>query len=220
MVVLNIKEWGYIWATQILTLLWSKMCSVHLELERSEPVLRRNMQPAPGCFRLSQQRCQTREQRSHIGAVELSNDSIHKYHFFWPCSLLDVSSLMRNRTWAACSGSSVSWPLTHQGIPNLPPSSERNPRGPRASLGAQQERIRLRCRRQEFHPWGGQIPWGRKWQLTPVSMPEESHGQSSLAGYSPWGQRRDTTGHELLQKTPGKSCPAEPSQPTDLWEIP
>jgi len=29
--------------------------------------------------------------------------------------------------------------------------------------------------------------WGRKWQPTPVFLPEESHGQRSLAGYSPQG---------------------------------
>ena len=30
-------------------------------------------------------------------------------------------------------------------------------------------------------------PWRRKWQPTPVFLPGESHGQRSLAGYSPWG---------------------------------
>ena len=33
----------------------------------------------------------------------------------------------------------------------------------------------------------GKIPWRRKWQPTPVFLPGESHGQRSLAGYSPWG---------------------------------
>ena len=33
------------------------------------------------------------------------------------------------------------------------------------------------------------IPWRRKWQPTPVFVPGESHGQRSLAGYSPWGCR-------------------------------
>ena len=33
------------------------------------------------------------------------------------------------------------------------------------------------------------FPWRRKWQLTPVFLPGESHGQRSLAGYSPWGHR-------------------------------
>ena len=38
----------------------------------------------------------------------------------------------------------------------------------------------------------GSIPWGRKWQPTPVFLPGESHGQGSLAGYSPWGLESQT----------------------------
>ena len=34
-----------------------------------------------------------------------------------------------------------------------------------------------------------EIPWRRKWQPTPVFLPGESHGQRSLAGYSPWGRK-------------------------------
>ena len=38
------------------------------------------------------------------------------------------------------------------------------------------------------------IPWRRKWQPTPVFLPEKFHGQRSLAGYSPWGpEESDTT---------------------------
>ena len=44
-----------------------------------------------------------------------------------------------------------------------------------------------RCRRLRFSPWVGKIPWSRKCQHTPVFLPGESHGQSSLEGYSPWG---------------------------------
>ena len=36
-----------------------------------------------------------------------------------------------------------------------------------------------------FDPWVGKIPWRRSWQATPVILPGESHGQRSLAGYSP-----------------------------------
>ena len=39
----------------------------------------------------------------------------------------------------------------------------------------------------QFDPWVGKIPGRRKWQPTPVFLPEKSHGQRSLAGYSPWG---------------------------------
>ena len=31
----------------------------------------------------------------------------------------------------------------------------------------------------------GKIPWRRKWQPTPVFLPEKSHGQGSLVDYSP-----------------------------------
>ena len=34
----------------------------------------------------------------------------------------------------------------------------------------------------------GKVPWRREWQPTAVFLPGESHGQGSLAGYSPWGQ--------------------------------
>ena len=42
--------------------------------------------------------------------------------------------------------------------------------------------------------WVGKIPWSRKWQPTPEILPEKSHGQRSLVGYSPWGHKElDTT---------------------------
>ena len=36
-------------------------------------------------------------------------------------------------------------------------------------------------------PWVRKIPWRREWLPTPVFLPGEFHGQSSLAGDSPWG---------------------------------
>ena len=41
---------------------------------------------------------------------------------------------------------------------------------------------------------GGKEAWRRKWQPTPVFLPGKSHGQRSLAGYSPGGFKElDTT---------------------------
>ena len=37
--------------------------------------------------------------------------------------------------------------------------------------------------------WVRKIPWRRKWQLIPVFLPGESHGQGSLAGDSPWSHK-------------------------------
>ena len=43
------------------------------------------------------------------------------------------------------------------------------------------------CRRQRHLGWipGQEDPLERAWQATPVFLPGESHGQRSLAGYSP-----------------------------------
>ena len=35
--------------------------------------------------------------------------------------------------------------------------------------------------------------WNRKWQPTPAFLPEESHGQRSLVGHSPWGHKESDT---------------------------
>ena len=56
-----------------------------------------------------------------------------------------------------------------------------------------------RSRSYEFDPWVGKIPRRRKWQPTLVFLPGESHGQSSLVGYSPWGHRElDMTEHTCM----------------------
>ena len=49
------------------------------------------------------------------------------------------------------------------------------------------------CRRCVFNPWVRKIPWRKKWQPTPVLLCEKCHGQSSLAGYSPWCYKRVQT---------------------------
>ena len=58
-----------------------------------------------------------------------------------------------------------------------------------------QWRIHLQCRRPRRGPWGGKIPWRRAWQLTPVFLPGERHGEESPAGPSSWGHTElDVTG--------------------------
>ena len=61
--------------------------------------------------------------------------------------------------------------------------------------------------RPGFHPWVGKIPWRRAWQPTPVFLPGESHGQRSLAGYSPWGRKEsDATEQLTLRPTYLPKC--------------
>ena len=63
----------------------------------------------------------------------------------------------------------------------------------RASLVAQ--RIKHLPAMQES--WVGMIPWRRKWQPTKVFLPGESHGQRSLAGYSPRGRKESDATERL-----------------------
>ena len=50
----------------------------------------------------------------------------------------------------------------------------------------------------------------RKWQPAPVFLPGKSHGQRSLADYSPWGREDDAVGSLDLLCLLGKR--------TGLWE--
>ena len=54
--------------------------------------------------------------------------------------------------------------------------------------------------KQEKWAWslGWEDPLERKWQPTPAFLPGISHGQRSLAGYSPWGHKR--VQHDLVTK--------------------
>ena len=62
-----------------------------------------------------------------------------------------------------------------------------------------------RLKRHRFDPWVGKIPWRRGRQLMPVFLPGESHGQKSLAGYSPWG-REELDMTEQLSMHVGWCC--------------
>ena len=69
--------------------------------------------------------------------------------------------------------------------------------------GASGKEPTCQCRRLKRHGFisqVGRIPWRRVWQPTPVFLPGESHGQRSLAGFSPQGRKEsDTT--EATQHT-------------------
>ena len=45
-------------------------------------------------------------------------------------------------------------------------------------------------RRHRFDPWVWKIPWGGKRQPTPVFLLGKSHGQRSLASYTPCGRKQ------------------------------
>ena len=63
----------------------------------------------------------------------------------------------------------------------------------------------FQCRRCWLDTWVGKILWRRKWQLTPVFLPENSHGEWSLVGYSLQGHKRVGQDLETEQKQGKKS---------------
>ena len=58
-----------------------------------------------------------------------------------------------------------------------------------------------RCKRWQFDPWVGKIPWRRAWPPPPLLLPGESHGQRSLVGCSSWGCRVRHDWNDLAQHT-------------------
>ena len=66
-----------------------------------------------------------------------------------------------------------------------------------ASLWLISKKPTCQCRRHGFDPWVGKIPWRRKWHPTPVFLPGKSHGQRSLADYSPRGRTESDTTEQL-----------------------
>ena len=61
------------------------------------------------------------------------------------------------------------------------------------------------CMRPGFDPWIRKVPWGSKWQTTPIFLRGKFRGQRSLAGYNPCC-RKSWIGHSD-QTTPATNCP-------------
>ena len=104
----------------------------------------------------------------------LSNKNFHLSRLVWLLPLTGAPS---------ASSRGQQWPLIwHHSFPG-------------GSEG--KESICLQYRRPRFNTWVGKFPWRRKWQPTPVFLPEEFHGQRSLAGYSPLGCKKSDTTEQL-----------------------
>ena len=77
----------------------------------------------------------------------------------------------------------------------------------------------------------GKIPWRRSWQLPPAFLPGESHGQRSLAGYSPEGHKKTqlkwlsssssirSTSYPIIQPRPLSLLQLSESQYLSTWGL-
>ena len=86
----------------------------------------------------------------------------------------------------------IAWDQT----PLLTPSSSKGSKKKKKvgnllkSLAAQMVMNPPQCRRPGFGPWVRKIPLRKRLPIPcQVFLPGESHGQRSLAGYSPWGHK-------------------------------
>ena len=52
---------------------------------------------------------------------------------------------------------------------------------------------------------GQEDPLEEEWQPSPVFLPGESHGQKSLAGYSPWGRKEQKQLKQLSSSSSNSS---------------
>ena len=59
-------------------------------------------------------------------------------------------------------------------------------------------RVCLQCRKPGFNTYVRKIPGRKAWQLTPVFLLGEFHGQRSLVSYSPWGHIEWDTPEQLI----------------------
>ena len=70
--------------------------------------------------------------------------------------------------------------------------------------GASCKEPTCQCRRHKrcgLNPWARKIPWRRARQFTSAFLPRESHGERSLAGYSPQGHK-ELTMTEVISTAP------------------
>ena len=83
-------------------------------------------------------------------------------------------------------------------------SAKTMPSFPGGTSGKESTCQSRRCRRRGFDPWVRKIPCRRKWQPTPVFLPEKFHGQRSLTDYSPWYCKESDVAKQLNTHTQGQ----------------
>ena len=116
----------------------------------------------------------------------------------WKVKVLGAQSCPTLRDPMGCSqpGSSVHGLPRQEYWSRLPFPSPGNLPYPRIELGSLALQVDSLPSEppSRFDPWVGKIPWRKAWQPAPIFLPEESHGQRSLADSSPWGRKElDTT---------------------------
>ena len=114
--------------------------------------------------------------------------------------------------------------ITNAGGAHLPAACKRcllSPAGlPRWVSGKEPACQCWRHNSHRFDPWVGKIRWRRAWQPSPVFLPVEFHGQSSLAGYSSRGHKKLETTEQLSTQAHSQELGPRAESDFLLSEIP
>ena len=90
----------------------------------------------------------------------------------------------------ATHSSILAWRIPGTGEPDgLPSLGSHRVGHDRSDLAAADLNNRLPRWLKHQRCGSGRFPWRSTWQHTPVFLPEKSHGQRTLAGYSPQGHK-------------------------------
>ena len=109
--------------------------------------------------------------------------------WFW-ASL--VAQLIRIRLWCRR-------PLFHSWVRKIPWRRDRLPAPVFLGFPGDSDGKESACNVEDLGSIAGleRFPWRGAWQPTPLFLPGESHGQRSLAGYSPQGRKESDTTEQL-----------------------
>ena len=129
------------------------------------------------------------ENRKTNKKTAISLETLNPYSFFEYVEAASLSFQGRERDGPHIQDP-LAWPPAVLNQPLLTLTRGVFPGGPSGKEPACQCRRR---KKQGFDPRVRKIPWGRAWQPTPVCWPGKSHGQRSLAVYSPWGRKESDT---------------------------
>ena len=87
--------------------------------------------------------------------------------------------------------------------------------GPLLAQNLEKKKNCLQCRKPVFNLCVRKIPWRRKWQPTPIFLPQEFHGQRSLVCYSPCVTKESDVTERLLLTQPVRMANLEKEQNAD-----
>ena len=94
----------------------------------------------------------------------------------------------------------MTWQKSLFQMPQKLGSGDKEERVPRQHSGKETASQWSRHRAPVLNLWVQKSHWRRKWQPTPVFLPEKLHGQKILVGFIPWGLEELDSAEQLWRQ--------------------